>query len=126
MANTQSILAYFNSPDQAEKAKQGMLEQLDLTDETCQIDRISAQPGDATEQVINPINASFSSHATLIENLSPTENSSGILLGSDPAVSGMSDGTGMLSGRDTLLTVVCPADKLDRALQIIEQNGGQH
>jgi hypothetical protein len=126
MANTQAILAYFNSPDQAEKAKQQLKQQLDLKDEALQIDRFSAQPGEATEEVINPITSSFAGHESLIDNVDASSKGVGILLGSDPAVSGMSDGTGRITGRDILLTILCPKDNVEQALQIVEQNGGQH
>lgn len=126
MAKTQAILAYFNSEALAEKAKQQLVQQLDLKDEECQIDRVSAQPGEATERVINPITANFGGHETLTENTSPSNDSVGPLLGSDPAVSGMADGDGMITGLDVLLTIVCPTDKVEQALQIVERNKGHH
>ncbi|ASS73609.1 hypothetical protein CIG75_00530 [Tumebacillus algifaecis] len=127
MAQTQTILAYFNSEALAEQAKQQLLEQLDLTgDEDLQIDRVSAQPGEATEQVLNPITGNFGGHETLIENTLTQNKSAGILLGSDPAVSGLSDGDGMITGLDVLLTILCPTDRVAQALQIVEQNKGHH
>ncbi|ARU60814.1 hypothetical protein CBW65_06690 [Tumebacillus avium] len=126
MAKTQAILAYFNSEALAEKAKQQLVQQLDMKDEDCQIDRVSAQPGEATEKVLNPITSNFGGHETLIENVAPSNESVGRLLGSDPAVSGMADGSGMITGLDVLLTIVCPTDNVQQALQIVERNKGHH
>ncbi|HEU4962477.1 MAG TPA: hypothetical protein VFV52_01260 [Bacilli bacterium] len=126
MADTQAILAYFNSPDDAQIAAERVQHELDIED--VQIDRISAQPNsEPTQRVMNPITGNIASHASLIQGTdSLSGKSPGILLGSDPVVSGMSGGDGNITGRDILLTVVCPKAQLDQALSIINECGGQH
>lgn len=127
MAQEQAILAYFKSPDEAQIASERITHELEIED--VQIDHISAQPGEMTQRVINPINGEIASHANLIEGTDDISRKDvGILLGADPAVSGMSDGSGgdLISGRNILLTVVSPTEKVEQAVQIIDECGGMH
>ena len=123
----QAILAYFKDPADAERAAEQIKQELNVSD--VQIDRFSEAPrGELTPRVINPIQVQFPSHITLIEGSEPSSKSAGILQGTDPAVSGMADGPDQmrLSGRDIILTVVCPVDKVEQAIKIINACGGQH
>jgi hypothetical protein len=126
MTEERAILAYFKSPDEAQIASERLTHELDVED--VQIDRISAVPGSGTQRFMNPINADFGSHANLVDGTDGVSNRDGILLGSDPAVSGMSDGSGgdLISGRDILLTAVVPATVVDQAVRIIDECGGMH
>ena len=121
-----AILAYFKTPEQAHQAADRLKAELDIID--VDIDRFSATPRAEMNSFQNPINADFSSHEKLIEGTDPSNQGASILRGADPAVSGMSDGGQgeWISGRDILLTVVVPEDKVEQAVQIINACGGQH
>jgi len=125
-AKEQAILAYFKSPDDAQVASERLTDELDIED--VQIDRISGgQPGEGNDRFMNPITANIPSHASLVNATDPSSISTGILLGSSPAVSGMTDGSmNTISGRDILLTVIVPTERVECALQIINECGGQH
>lgn len=125
----QAILAYFTSPHDAQVAAERVQHELDIED--VQVDKFSMVPGDGTERVENPINADFGSHGDLVEGGDGIGRNVGVALGADPAVSGMSDGYGaqeglMMSGRNYLVTVVSPIEKLKDALAIINECGGTH
>ncbi|WCN39392.1 hypothetical protein [Aneurinibacillus uraniidurans] len=117
-----NILAYFKSPEEAEKAK-AELETLGTI--AMQIDRISPFPGDGVERVMNPITGNMSSLADVTLGADVTNRNAGVLLAADVGASGMSDGgQDDTIGRDILLTVVVEESKHHAALQIVEKNGG--
>lgn len=117
-----NILAYFKSPEEAEKAK-AELQALGTID--MQIDRISRFPGDGIERVMNPITGNMSSLADVTLGADVTNRNAGVLLASDVGASGMSDGgQDDITGRDILLTVVVEENNHHQALRIVEKNGG--
>lgn len=117
-----NILAYFKSPEEAEKAKEE-LQNLGTVD--MQIDRISRFPGDGVERVMNPITGNMSSLADVTLGADVTNRNAGILLAADVGASGMSEGgQDDTTGRDILLTVVVEENKHHQALRIVEKNGG--
>ncbi|MBL0385092.1 hypothetical protein JJB07_00410 [Tumebacillus sp. ITR2] len=125
----QAILAYFSSPDEAQIAAERVQHELDIDD--VQVDRFSMVPGEGMSGLENPIQADFGSHGELVEGGDGIDRNTGVALGADPAVSGMSDGyddrEGLrTSGRNYLVTVVAPIAKLDEALNIINECGGMH
>lgn len=125
-AKEQAILAYFKSPEEAQVASERLTDELDIED--VQIDRISGgYPGEGTDRVTNTATGNIPSLSSLVDATDPSSRSNGILLGASPVASGMSDGSmNTISGRDILLTVVAPVEKVEVALQIINECGGQH
>lgn len=126
MADTQAILAYFKSPEDAQVAAERIQHELDVHD--VQIDRFSEVPNsEPTELYNNPITSNISSHTAMVQGTdSLGSKGAGILTGADPNVYSMSGAGGNVSGRDILLTVVCPKPQLEAALAIIDECGGQH
>jgi hypothetical protein len=125
----QAILAYFNSPHDAQVAAERVQHELDIED--VQVDRFSMVPGDGVEQLVNPINGDIPSHGELVEGGDNIRRDSGVALGADPAVSGLSDGYDVenglrVSGPNYLVTIVSPIEKLNQALDIVNECGGKH
>lgn len=119
----QAILAAFKDPENAEKAKK---ELQNIGIKTVQIDRVSRYGGDggeARQQLINPITGEPSSHAGMILGGDFSSKSARILANNDPAVYAMGGGE-LISGEDIMLTVVCPKDKTEQAVQTIRSFGG--
>lgn len=71
-----------------------------------------------------PIAGKISSLANLTLGTNPQSRDASILLASDPAASGMSDGQGEITGRNYLLTVVCNEPLVDRVVRIIKEENG--
>ncbi|AMA72348.1 hypothetical protein ACH33_05425 [Aneurinibacillus sp. XH2] len=117
-----NILAYFKSPEEAEKAA-SELQTLGVVD--MQIDRISRFPGDGVGRIMNPITSNMSSLADVTLGADVSNRDAGVLLAADVGASGMSDGgQDDTIGRDILLTIVVEEEKHHSALQIVEKNGG--
>ncbi|MCM3784500.1 hypothetical protein M3231_16070 [Neobacillus mesonae] len=115
-----NILAYFNSPDQAQQVA-AKLKSLMIQD--ISIDRFSRYPGEGSNEVI--LNGAMDSLASVTQDGTFTNSSSGILAAADPSASGMSDGgAGGPTGKDILLTVVVDESSHHEALRIIEESGG--
>ncbi|WP_027417176.1 hypothetical protein [Aneurinibacillus terranovensis] len=117
-----NILAFFKSPEEAEKVAE-QLKSLGTAD--MQIDRISRYTGEGVERFTNPITGNISSLANLTLAADGTTRNEGILMAADVSASGMSDGgQDDVTGRDVLLTVVIDESNHKKALQLIEQGGG--
>lgn len=96
-----NILAFFNSPEQAEKVKD-QLAGLDIVDMS--IDR-------------------FTRYGASVAN--DNDRDYGILKAADPSSSGMSDGGGGgPTGRDVLLTVIVNDQDEAEARRIVNEGGG--
>lgn len=117
-----NILAYFNTPEQAQgaAAKLHALRVADLS-----IDRFSTGPGEEMGGMTNAIGGGLSSLNAYTPNAALSSLSAGILGAAGPSESGMSaseqDG---LRGRDILLTVVVDESVHHQALKIVEEAGG--
>ncbi|NMO94849.1 hypothetical protein [Paenibacillus lemnae] len=117
-----SILAYFNTPEQAHEAadKLKALRVIDVS-----VDRFSAYPGGGLNNPMNPLSGEITSLTAMTQNAALSNISAGILGAADPGASGMSasepDG---LQGRDIILAVVLEDTVADQAVKIIEQAGG--
>ena len=117
-----NILAYFKSPEAAQKAA-SKLEALRVADMS--IDRFSAYPGGELNNRMHPITGDIVSLASMTQNSALSSRSAGILAAADPGASGMSGGgSNDLEGRDVLLTVVLDDQVFHQAMSIIEQAGG--
>ncbi len=117
-----SILAYFNSPEQAQEALE-QLKQLRLIDS--KIDRFDGIPGDGVDNIMNPVNGDFGSLGELTLNGEIETQSAGILTAASVSASGFSSGgpDNRVSGRDILLTAIVDEQDYERAQHIIRQAG---
>ncbi|MCC2683162.1 MAG: hypothetical protein K0R75_61 [Paenibacillaceae bacterium] len=117
-----NILAYFKSPQEAEKVEE-QLKQLGVRDTS--VDRISAYPGSGVDHVMNPITGDFPSLGYLTLDADYSNISAGILSAVDVNASGMSDGGDeTISGRDILLTAVVDEVYYNQAMSLIKTGGG--
>ncbi|MDP5273072.1 hypothetical protein [Chengkuizengella axinellae] len=117
-----SILAYFNSPEEAEGAatKLRTLRASELS-----IERFSKYQGDGVTKISNPLTGSIPSLGKLTLKADFSAPDVGILAASDVSASGMSDGgQGKPTGKDILLTVVIDMEQYQQAIQVIEASGG--
>ncbi|MFD2612720.1 hypothetical protein [Paenibacillus gansuensis] len=118
-----NILAYFNTPEQAEAVKSKLMA---LRASEVAIDRFSMYPGDGLEQIMNPATGKVPSLASLTLDADITNRSAGILTAADINASGFSDGgQGGPTGKDILLTAIVDEEIHHQALQVIRDAGGQ-
>lgn len=117
-----NILAFFRSPEQAEKALQ-RIKDLKLVDSS--IDRFDGYPGDGVDHIMNPITSSFDSLATLTLGGDFPDPDTGILASTNVSASGMSSGDrdNETSGRDILLTLVIEEKDFEKAMAIVQEEG---
>lgn len=120
-----NILAYFQSPEQAEGVA-SKLKALRIVD--MRIDRISPYPSESdmgVDHVMNPISGDFPGLGSLTLNADFGSREAAILAAASPIASGMSDGgSDLVTGRDILLTAVVNEAVYEQALRVIEQSGG--
>jgi hypothetical protein len=116
-----SVLASFHSQSEAESA-QAKAEKLGVSD--TQVAHFSAYGTPDRQDPIHTISGEIPSLAALTLDTHATSRDAGILLAVDPSASGMSDGEGRITGRDWLLTVVCPEDKVEAVVKIIKDGNG--
>lgn len=120
-----SILSYFASSEDAAKAGQALQDAGIL--ET-QIDRVSRYGVTNDAHYSNPLNRATSiTGPTLFEgDKEEMDADTRVLLAADPSVSGYGDANyGIAGGKAFLLTVVTSEGKVDQAVGIIKQHGGQ-
>jgi hypothetical protein len=117
-----SILAYFKSPDQAQKALE-QLQQLHLVEAA--IDRFDGMAGSGVDRITNPATGNFGSLAELTLSGDVEERDAGVLAAATVSASGFSSGgpENRVSGRDILLTAVVEEKDFERAMQIVKQAG---
>jgi hypothetical protein len=127
MNNEHSILAFFRTADDAQKAADQLQQAFKLSKENLQIDHVSAKPGDGNEKWFNPATGKIVSHATMIEGMdSISSRNVGVLHSSDPDIAGFADGQGKITGHNFLLTAIVPLNQLDQALNIINKFDVRH
>lgn len=117
-----SILAYFNTPDQAERALE-RLKTLQLVDS--RIERFDGMPGEGVQQIMNPISGNFGSLGDLALAGDFESTGSGILAAASVSASGYSSGgpDNRVSGRDILLTAIVEEQDFEQAQQIVQEYG---
>lgn len=122
MAEERSILAYFNTPDQAERALE-RLRTLKLVDS--RIERFDGMPGEGIEQIMNPITGNINSLGGLTLAGQFESTGSGILAATNVSASGYSSGgpDNRVSGRDVLLTAIVEEQDFEQAQQIVQEYG---
>ncbi|NDI33746.1 hypothetical protein [Chengkuizengella sediminis] len=117
-----NILAYFNSPEQAEGAA---VKLKSLRASNLNINRFSKYQGEGITKISNPVNGDTTSIGKLSLHADFSEPDAGILAAADVSASGMSDGgQGAPTGKDILLTVSIDEAQYQHALQVIEVCGG--
>ncbi|WP_419872619.1 hypothetical protein [Candidatus Pristimantibacillus sp. PTI5] len=116
-----NILAYFKSPEQAEKALE-QIKTLKLADSS--IDRFDGYPGDGLDHIENPVTSDFPSLGSLTLGGDFLPNA-GILAAASVSASGMSSGgeANEITGRDILLTVVIEEEDFEKAMAIVQNEG---
>jgi len=117
-----NLLAYFQSPEQAEGAKR-KLQALRAADVS--IDRIHAASGADTEFSAEMIGVDVGGLGAAHLGAAYANRSAAVLSAAHPDASGLSDqGDASLAGRDILLTAVVDEQAYDKALRIVQEYGG--
>lgn len=120
-----SLLAYFPSSSKAEAAAKA-LKELGISE--TQIDRVSRYGVDTNDYIRRrmPTDSTVSDMVAFSGSADSYDPDTRILMMSDPSLSGManSPGYGMAGGKGFLLTVVTDEEHLDKATEIIKENGG--
>ncbi|MGI6358756.1 MAG: hypothetical protein ACOX2K_08725 [Bacillota bacterium] len=115
-----NIISYFSSAEDAIKAKEQLLE---MGIEVVQIDQFGHVPGsELSDELHNPMTGEIASNAGLVEG-AMLDDDSGVLLGSDPAVSGMA-GTARVRGYSFILTAVTDDQQISEAVRVLKQHNG--
>lgn len=116
-----TILASFRDPDKAQEVA-SKLKSLQI--DTVQIDRISPYPGSGATARMSTLRGNIPSlgHITLDADFS--SDSASILAAADTMASGMAGGIDPNIAEDILMTVVCDASMVEKAVRLIRDNGG--
>lgn len=118
---TKNILAYFKSPEEANKVLD-KLKNLGVND--IQIDRFGKYSLGSADQFMNPLTGDTPSQATLTLGANAGRDT-GILVSTDVSASGMSDGgQNPITGRDIILGAVVNESVFDKARQLIREGNG--
>jgi hypothetical protein len=116
-----TILSSFYSEAEANQAAQQIR---DLGVEVAKVDQLRAYSGPIPERRAFPISGHIPSLSSLTLNTEVSSRDWGILLAADPAASGMTDGQDNITGRNFLLTVVCPEDRVEECVRVIKECNG--
>jgi hypothetical protein len=117
-----NILAYFNTPEDAEGAASKLKA---LRAAAVKVDRIGEFPGSGIDHIENPITGDFPGLGYLTLGGDFSGNSSAILAAAHPDASGMADRSdGRPAGKDVLLTAVVDESIHHQALRVVEEAGG--
>lgn len=116
-----TVLSSFYSEADAKRAER-QIQSLGI--EVTQVSELHAYPGDMPDRRAFPISGKIPSLASLTLNTDPSSRDAGVLLAADPAASGMTDGADNVTGRNFLLTVVCPEAQVEQVVNIIKDCGG--
>ncbi|SFB60591.1 hypothetical protein SAMN05216312_11713 [Cohnella sp. OV330] len=120
-----AVLAYFNTPDQARQALEG-LKSLRLSEHG--IDRFDGYPGAGMEhldQLGNTIAGTFRGLGFITLGGDFDNPDAAVLAAASVSASGMSSGgpDNRVTGRDILLTAIVDEDDYDQAVEICRQAG---
>jgi hypothetical protein len=120
-----SILSYFDSSTLAEKARQALK---DAGFDETRVDRVSRYGAANDAHYSNPLNrATTITGPTLFGgDKEEMDADTRVLLAADPSVSGYGDANyGVAGGKAFLLTIVTGEKRVDQAVDILKQHGGQ-
>lgn len=116
-----TVLSSFYSRPEAVKAEEQIRA---IGVEVTQVDELHLYPGPEPRRNAFAISGKIPSLANLTLNSTPSSRDAGILMAADPSASGMSDGEGNITGRNFLLTVVCPESQVEEVVSIIKACNG--
>jgi len=116
-----TVLASFYS---AEEAKQAVQQIKQLGIEVAQIDELHAFAGTMPKRQSFIISGDIPSLAALTLNTPVSSRDAGVLLAADASASGMTDGQDNVTGRNYLMTVVCPELKVEQVVSHIKMCNG--
>ncbi|WP_040948897.1 hypothetical protein [Gorillibacterium massiliense] len=116
-----SVLAYFNTPEQAQQALEKMNSEFALIDSS--IDRFDGYPGEGYTAAY-PVTGNMQGLGALTLD-GAFGRDSGILAAASTSASGLSSGAAgnYVSGMDTLLVAVVQEENRDRAMEIAQEFG---
>lgn len=121
--STRTILASFYTESEANQARDKVQS---LGAEAAEVDSLhpSGQPDRTLEAYA--ISGKIPSLANLTLHTSVSSRDAGVLLAADPSASGLAtpDIDDPVTGRNFLLTVICPEPLVDQAVDIIKQCNG--
>ncbi|MBB3114252.1 hypothetical protein FHS18_006372 [Paenibacillus phyllosphaerae] len=117
-----SLLAYFNTEDQAQHA---LKEMKGLRIIASRIDRFDGFAGNGSDRIRNPITGDIPGLGYLTLNGDFDDRDAAILAATHVSASGLSSGgrDNQVTGRDILLTVVIEESDLEMAAHIAQENG---
>lgn len=116
-----TLLAYFPSRAQAQKARDALAAE---GFGELQIDRVSRYGTESASILTNPVTGGFTSLANLTLGSQDAGDDEGALMAADPTASGLAEGVGVRE-KGYLLTVVTRHERVNRAREIVEQEGGE-
>lgn len=119
-----NVLAYFTRREQAERAR-SVLRQEGF--DTVQVDRIGRYGGESSQALHNPLTGNIESLADLSAGADTDGSDAGVLIAADTSASGLAHGHDFdpdIEERAWLVTVVTGEDRINRAVQILEDTGG--
>jgi hypothetical protein len=117
-----SIIAYFRTEKNAQKAVQELKER---GFETVQMDRFSQFPGENVVDLDNPISESPSSLASITMGAAISSRDAGVLAAAHPDASGLSGADGLDAPEDVIVTVVTDEAREEEARSLLERAGGR-
>ncbi|MBX5435802.1 MAG: hypothetical protein IRZ33_01140 [Alicyclobacillaceae bacterium] len=116
-----TVLASFHSEADASRAAE-QIRALGIP--VAQVDELHAYGGEPPERHAFIISGQFPGLASITLSHTPDSRDAGVLLAADPSASGMSDGEDNVTGRNWLLTVVCPEHLVEDVVRLIKDCGG--
>ncbi|BAS29051.1 hypothetical protein [Limnochorda pilosa] len=116
-----TLLAYFPSRAQAERAKRALEGE---GFQELQIDRVSRYGTESASILTNPLTGNFTSLANLTLGSQDAGEDEGVLMAADPAASGLAENVGVRE-KGYLLTIVTGQERVERARVIAEREGGE-
>lgn len=122
-----SILAYFGSSEDAQKAADMLIETGVVSEQdSLQVDRISRYGVSNDTHYNNPLqNALTLTGITLYSEISGDEGSNPLLAASDSASGIGNPDAGAAGGGAFLVTVVLPEEQVSAAVKVLKENGGR-
>lgn len=116
-----NIIAYFKSPEEANKVAD-MIKGLGVTE--IEVDRFGKYPLGSADHLMSPTSGQIASQATLTLGASGGRDT-GILASADVSASGMSDGgDNPITGRDIVLAAIVDETIFDKAIQFVKDADG--
>jgi len=116
-----TVLSSFYSQSDAEAAA---IQIHELGVETVQVDELHRYPTHSVSRPLYTISGDIPSLASLTLHSTPYSRDAAVLLATDPSASGMADGRDNITGRNFLLTVVCPENDVESVVSIIKSTNG--